>query len=93
MAAFISVRLPALSLTGGSSRSLAHDGSRAAGAGRRELTPPEIEEVVLVGGSTRVPLVRRTVEEFFGRTPHAELNPDEVVALARQCRRTFSKAA
>jgi len=45
------------------------------------LTPAEIEEVVLVGGSTRVPLVRRTVEEFFGRTPHAELNPDEVVAL------------
>jgi len=46
-----------------------------------KLTPAEIEEVVLVGGSTRVPLVRRTVEECFGRTPHAELNPDEVVAL------------
>ena len=46
-----------------------------------KLTPAEIEEVVLVGGSTRVPLVRRTVEEFFGRTPHMELNPDEVVAL------------
>jgi molecular chaperone DnaK len=46
-----------------------------------KLSPAEIEEVVLVGGSTRVPLVRRTVEEFFGRTPHAELNPDEVVAL------------
>jgi molecular chaperone DnaK (HSP70) len=46
-----------------------------------KLTPVEIEEVVLVGGSTRIPLVRRTVEEFFGRTPHAELNPDEVVAL------------
>lgn len=46
-----------------------------------KLTPAEIEEVVLVGGSTRVPLVRRTVEEFFGRRPHAELNPDEVVAL------------
>jgi len=40
-----------------------------------------MEEVVLVGGSTRVPLVRRVVEEFFGRKPHAELNPDEVVAL------------
>ena len=37
--------------------------------------------MVLVGGSTRVPLVRRTVEQFFGRRPHAELNPDEVVAL------------
>ena len=46
-----------------------------------KLTPAEIEEVVLVGGSTRVPLVRRTVEEYFGRRPHAELNPDEVVAL------------
>src|SRR5712671_3854980 len=46
-----------------------------------KLTPAEIEEVVLVGGSTRVPLVRRTVEGFFGRAPHAELNPDEVVAL------------
>jgi molecular chaperone DnaK (HSP70) len=46
-----------------------------------KLTPAEIEEIVLVGGSTRVPLVRRTVEEFFGRRAHAELNPDEVVAL------------
>ncbi|HEV2521317.1 MAG TPA: molecular chaperone DnaK [Candidatus Acidoferrales bacterium] len=46
-----------------------------------KLSPSEIEEVVLVGGSTRVPLVRKTVEEFFGRRPHIELNPDEVVAL------------
>ena len=46
-----------------------------------ELTPKDIREVVLVGGSTRVPLVRRKVEEFFGRTPHTDLNPDEVVAL------------
>jgi Fe-S protein assembly chaperone HscA len=46
-----------------------------------KLTPAEVEEVVLVGGSTRVPLVRSTVEEFFGRRPHSELNPDEVVAL------------
>jgi len=46
-----------------------------------KLAPAEIEEVVLVGGSTRIPLVRQTVEEFFGRRPHAELNPDEVVAL------------
>jgi len=45
------------------------------------LSASEMDEVVLVGGSTRVPLVRRTVEEFFGRRPHAELNPDEVVAL------------
>jgi molecular chaperone DnaK len=45
------------------------------------LKPADIEEVVLVGGTTRTPLVRRTVEEFFGRKPHIELNPDEVVAL------------
>ena len=36
---------------------------------------------MLVGGSTRIPLVRRLVGELFGRTPHSELNPDEVVAL------------
>jgi Fe-S protein assembly chaperone HscA len=46
-----------------------------------KLAPAEVEEVVLVGGSTRVPLVRSTVEELFGRRPHSELNPDEVVAL------------
>jgi molecular chaperone DnaK len=45
------------------------------------LQPGDIDEAVLVGGSTRVPLVRQLVEEFFGRRPHAELNPDEVVAL------------
>jgi Fe-S protein assembly chaperone HscA len=46
-----------------------------------ELQPSQIDEVVLVGGSTRIPLVRRKVEELFGKTPHSELNPDEVVAL------------
>jgi len=46
-----------------------------------ELQPSQIDEVVLVGGSTRIPLVRRRVEEIFERTPHSELNPDEVVAL------------
>src|SRR5207249_7467065 len=46
-----------------------------------QLKPAEIDEVVLVGGTTRTPLIRRTVQEFFGRTPHTELNPDEVVAL------------
>jgi molecular chaperone DnaK len=45
------------------------------------LTPNEIDEVVLVGGSTRMPLVRRRVHELFGKPPHWELNPDEVVAL------------
>ena len=46
-----------------------------------KLKPSDMDEVVLVGGSTRIPLVRRTVEEFFARRPHVELNPDEVVAL------------
>jgi len=46
-----------------------------------KLSPAEIDEVVLVGGSTRIPLVRSTVGEYFGRAPHVELNPDEVVAL------------
>jgi Fe-S protein assembly chaperone HscA len=45
------------------------------------LTPAQIAEVVLVGGTTRTPLVRSTVAEYFERTPHTELNPDEVVAL------------
>ena len=45
------------------------------------LAADQIEEVVLVGGSTRIPLVRRLVEETFRRPPHCELNPDEVVAL------------
>jgi Fe-S protein assembly chaperone HscA len=45
------------------------------------LKPNEIDEVVMVGGSTRIPLVRQRVQELFGRVPHTELNPDEVVAL------------
>ena len=51
------------------------------GACRCGSQPKDIDEAVLVGGSTRIPLVRRVVEELFGRTPHSELNPDEVVAL------------
>jgi Fe-S protein assembly chaperone HscA len=46
-----------------------------------DLKPADVDEVVLVGGSTRIPLVRRLVGELFGKTPHSELNPDEVVAL------------
>jgi Fe-S protein assembly chaperone HscA len=45
------------------------------------LTPTDIDEVVLVGGSTRMPLVRQRVEALFGKQPHCHLNPDEVVAL------------
>jgi molecular chaperone DnaK len=46
-----------------------------------KLTPKEMDEVVLVGGSTRIPLVRKTVGDYFERPPHCELNSDEVVAL------------
>ncbi|MEW6248052.1 MAG: molecular chaperone DnaK [Nitrospirota bacterium] len=45
------------------------------------LTPADIDEVVLVGGATRMPLVRQRVQALFGKVPHSELNPDEVVAL------------
>ncbi|RMG44798.1 MAG: molecular chaperone DnaK [Acidobacteria bacterium] len=45
------------------------------------LTASDIDEVVLVGGSTRIPLVQRKVKEFFGKEPHKGVNPDEVVAV------------
>ena len=45
------------------------------------VTPEGIDEVVLVGGSTRIPLVRQAVRALFKSEPHTELNPDEVVAL------------
>ncbi len=45
------------------------------------LKASQVDEVVMVGGSTRIPYVRQRVAEFFGRTPHTDLNPDEVVAL------------
>jgi len=45
------------------------------------LKPSAVDEVVMVGGSTRIPFVRRRVQELFERIPHTELNPDEVVAL------------
>jgi len=45
------------------------------------LKPEQIDEVVLVGGSTRIPKVRTLVKELFHREPHTSLNPDEVVAL------------
>ncbi len=44
-------------------------------------SPKDIDEVVLVGGSTRIPLVKKTVTEFFGKEPHQGVNPDEVVAV------------
>jgi Fe-S protein assembly chaperone HscA len=45
------------------------------------LKATQIDEAVLVGGSTRIPRVRQLVEELFERKPHSDLNPDEVVAL------------
>jgi molecular chaperone DnaK len=44
-------------------------------------TAQQIDEVVLVGGSTRIPMVQKKVKEFFGKDPHKGVNPDEVVAL------------
>jgi len=45
------------------------------------ITASGINEVILVGGSTRVPIIQKVVEEFFGRTPSKGVNPDEVVAI------------
>ncbi len=45
------------------------------------LQPPQIDEVVMVGGSTRVPRVQEIVKELFGKEPHRGVNPDEVVAI------------
>ena len=46
-----------------------------------KMKPSEIDEVVLVGGSTRVPKVRQLVKDIFGKEPHQGVNPDEVVAV------------
>jgi molecular chaperone HscA len=45
------------------------------------LSVTDIEEIIMVGGSTRVPLVKNSVSQYFGREVHDELNPDEVVAI------------
>jgi molecular chaperone DnaK len=44
-------------------------------------SPKDIDEIVLVGGSTRIPMVQETVKKFFGKEPHKGVNPDEVVAV------------
>lgn len=46
-----------------------------------KLAAKDIEEVIMVGGMTRMPLVQKTVEEFFGKKPNVSVNPDEVVAI------------
>ncbi len=45
------------------------------------IDPKDIDEVILVGGSTRIPKVQEVVEKFFGKKPHKGVNPDEVVAI------------
>src|SRR5436190_12991846 len=45
------------------------------------VDPKKIDEVVLVGGSTRIPMVQKMVQDFFGKEPHKGVNPDEVVAV------------
>ncbi len=46
-----------------------------------KLSPTDIDEIILVGGSTRIPLVQQKVKDFFGKEPHKGVNPDEVVAV------------
>ncbi len=46
-----------------------------------KLTPADIDEVILVGGQTRMPAVQEVIKKFFGKEPHKGVNPDEVVAL------------
>jgi len=46
-----------------------------------KLTPSDMDEVILVGGSTRIPMVRQLVEEIFGKRPNTSVNPDEAVAI------------
>src|SRR4030095_2599128 len=59
---------------------------RTTGASKHALgdagvKPSDIDEVVLVGGSTRIPKVQQIVREMFGKEPHKGVNPDEVVAV------------
>jgi len=46
-----------------------------------ELQPGDIDQVILVGGSTRIPKIQESVQELFGKEPHRGVNPDEVVAM------------
>ena len=58
-----------------------------------KLQPNQIDEVVLVGGSIRIPLVQEAVKKFFGKEPNRSVNPDEVVAtMGPRCRRRCSPA-
>jgi len=57
------------------------------------LSPGEIDEVVLAGGSTHIPLVRRMVEQLMGRRPHAEIDANEVIALGAAVQAELVEAA
>src|SRR5690606_13928073 len=46
-----------------------------------EISKTEIDEVLLVGGQTRMPAIQKAVADFFGKEPHKGINPDEVVAI------------
>ncbi len=48
---------------------------------KANLTIDDIDDIILVGGQTRMPLIKRKIEEFFGKPPRADINPDEVVAM------------
>jgi molecular chaperone DnaK len=63
-----------------------------AGARDAGSKPSEIDEVILVGGSTRIPRVQQMVKEIFGKEPNRSVNPDEVVASARRSRAACSRA-
>ena len=56
-------------------------GAGEEGAGRRSKKAGDIDEIVLVGGQTRMPSVQKIVADFFGKEPHKGVNPDEVVAI------------
>ena len=57
------------------------------------LKPSDIDEVLLVGGMTRMPLVQKTVADFFGKEPNRSVNPDEVVAMGAAIQRRRSETS
>ena len=56
------------------------------------LTAADIDEVVLVGGMTRMPKIQEVVKQFFGKEPHKGVNPDEVVAMGAAIQVAFCRA-
>jgi molecular chaperone DnaK len=78
----LNVKLPRQAGVAGRRPGRAHHRAGAHRAeGRRPQAPSEIDEVILVGGQTRMPLVQRPVKEFFGKEPRKDVNPDEAVAM------------